>query len=124
MSASNTSVSSGPAPGGPASGPKSRAGTAAFQIATADDNSLRASGAITFANATQTLARLPDARGPVDVDLSRVLNADSATLSVLIAWAARARARGGSLRYLNAPAGLHNLARLSDLDALLFGAGA
>jgi ABC-type transporter Mla MlaB component len=116
MSPSNTSVSGGSAPG-----PQPRAVAAAFQIATADDNSLRASGAITFANATQTLARLPDARGPVDVDLSRVLNADSATLSVLIAWAARARARGGSLRYLNAPSGLHNLARLSDLDALLFG---
>jgi ABC-type transporter Mla MlaB component len=98
--------------------------TSDFRVATADDNRLQASGAITFANATQTLARLPDARGPVEVDLSRVANADSATLSVLIAWAARTRARGGSLRYLNAPAGLHNLARLSDLDALLFGVGA
>jgi|GEM_PF-1075367 len=119
MSTANTkaSISSGPA-----SGPQPRTAAGAFHIATADDNRLHASGAITFANATQTLARLPDARGPVDVDLSRVVNADSATLSVLIAWAARARARGGSLRYLNAPAGLHNLARLSDLDAVLFGA--
>ena len=77
-----------------------------------------------FGKATQVLSRLPEARGPVEVDLSRVANADSATLAVLIAWAAHAQERGGTLRFLNAPAGLRNLARLSDLDALLLGAAA
>jgi ABC-type transporter Mla MlaB component len=102
----------------------SSSSTREFHVATADDNRLQASGSITFDNATQVLSRLPEARGPVEVDLSRVADADSATLAVLIAWAAHAHERGGTLRYLNAPAGLRNLARLSDLDALLLGVAA
>lgn len=90
-----------------------------FHLATDNDNRLRASGAITFANAAQALACLPDARGAIDVDLSGLVKADSATLAVLIAWAAHARAQGGVLRYLHAPVALRNLAHLSDLDSLL-----
>lgn len=90
-----------------------------FRLAADNDNRLRASGAITFANAAQALARLPIARGSVDVDLSGVVKADSATLAVLIAWSARARMQGAALRYLNAPVALRNLAHLSDLDSLL-----
>jgi phospholipid transport system transporter-binding protein len=92
-----------------------------FHIAADNNNGLRASGEITYANAAQVLTQLPEARGPVDVDLSGLLNADSATLAVLIAWSAHARERGAPLRYLNAPPALHNLARLSDVDTLLLG---
>jgi len=95
---------------------------AAFNVAADNDNGLRASGAITFANAAEALAKMPETRGPVDVDLSGMVNADSATLAVLVAWAARASKRGAPLRFKNAPASLHNLARLSDLDGLLLGA--
>ena len=53
------------------------------------------------------------------VDLSELADADSATLAVLIAWAAQARTRGVELRYQNAPQALRTLARLSDVDGLL-----
>ena len=95
-----------------------------FRITTDSANRLRASGAITFSDAARVLAGLPEVRGKVDVDLAGLVDPDSATLAVLIAWAARARARGAELRYLEAPAALHNLARLSDLDSLLLGAAA
>jgi ABC-type transporter Mla MlaB component len=71
---------------------------------------------ITFDNATAALSNPP---APGNVDLSALVDADSATLAVLIAWAAQVRQRGGSLSYLNAPQALRNLARLSDVDGLL-----
>lgn len=71
---------------------------------------------ITFDNAAAALRNAPAEDA---VDLSKLADADSATLAVLIAWAARARARGATLRYLNAPPALRNLAHLSDVDRLL-----
>ena len=71
---------------------------------------------ITFDNAA---AALRDPPATDTVDLAELTEADSATLSVLIAWVAKARARGGTLRYLNVPQTLRNLARLSDVDGLL-----
>ena len=82
---------------------------------------LRVSGVISYANAADALARLPAPRGQgaMDLDLSGLQHADSATLAVLIAWAARARKRGGELHLRNAPQALRNLAHLSDLESLL-----
>ncbi|MFT3791236.1 MAG: STAS domain-containing protein [Rudaea sp.] len=71
---------------------------------------------ISFDNAAAALRAAPQAHS---VDLSKLVDADSAALAVLIAWAARAHARGTNLRYLNAPQALRNLARLSDVDGLL-----
>ena len=71
---------------------------------------------ITFANAATALRDVPAAD---TVDLSGLTDVDSATLAVLIAWSAQARARGAALRYLDAPPALRNLARLSDVDGLL-----
>ena len=42
-------------------------------------------------------------------------------LALLIEWLSVARGAGRSLRYENMPAQLHQLARLSDVDALLSG---
>jgi len=83
---------------------------------------LRVSGAITFANAARALAhspRAPRAGTPLNIDLAALENADSATLAVLIAWSAQANQRGAALRYLRAPQGLRNLARLCNVDGLL-----
>jgi phospholipid transport system transporter-binding protein len=83
---------------------------------------LRVTGAISYANATQALAqapRPPQAGAPLTIDLSALENADSATLAVLIAWSARVRERGSVLRYTRVPEGLRNLARLCEVDALL-----
>jgi len=71
---------------------------------------------ITFANAATALRDVPAAD---TVDLSGLTDVDSATLAVLIAWAAKARARGSTLHCLNAPQALRNLAHLSDVDGLL-----
>jgi len=83
---------------------------------------LRVSGAITYGNAARALSYVPQTPRegtPVSIDLFALQNADSATLAVLIAWSATARARGGQLRYLRAPEGLRNLARLCDVEELL-----
>ena len=98
--------------------------TAAPYFAVESDTlgTLRVSGAISYANAARALLHTPPApRGGsrLDVDLSALENADSATLAVLIAWSAQAVRNGASLRYLRAPQGLRNLAHLCNVDGLL-----
>jgi ABC-type transporter Mla MlaB component len=83
---------------------------------------LRLRGAISFVNAAQAFAAPP--QGPkrgaaLDIDLAALESSDSATLAVLIAWSAAARQRGAALRYLHAPDGLRNLAKLADVEGLL-----
>jgi phospholipid transport system transporter-binding protein len=93
-----------------------------FSVESDTLGTLRVSGAISYANAGRALLHAPlapRAGTPLDVDLSALEKADSATLAVLIAWSARARQRGSELRYRRVPAGLRNLARLSQLDTLL-----
>jgi len=83
---------------------------------------LRLCGAISFVNAAQAFAAPPQAPKRAEnlaIDLAALENADSATLAVLIAWSAQARARGTQLRYLHAPPGLRNLAKLADVEGLL-----
>lgn len=60
------------------------------------------------------------ARGGVaTVDVSGLDGADSATLAILLAWAARARRHGTGLRYAGLPGDLDVLARLADATQLL-----
>ncbi|MGA9335215.1 MAG: STAS domain-containing protein [Rudaea sp.] len=83
---------------------------------------LRLRGAISFANAARAMGQAPQLSRngrALELDLSALENADSATLAVLIAWSAQARRQGSALRYLRAPQGLRNLARLCDVDELL-----
>jgi len=54
------------------------------------------------------------------IDLSAVTGSDSAGLALLIEWLSVARGAGRALRYENIPTQLHQLARLSDVDALVF----
>ena len=82
---------------------------------------LRATGSISFANAGRALAQLPQPPhgAELNVDLGALDGGDSATLAVLIAWSAAARRAGAALRYLRAPQGLRNLAKLCEVDGLL-----
>ncbi len=83
---------------------------------------LRVTGAISYANAARALRQAPQltrAGAELDIDLAALENADSATLAVLIAWAAAVNSRGATLHYRRAPQGLRNLARLCDVDGLL-----
>jgi phospholipid transport system transporter-binding protein len=55
------------------------------------------------------------------IDLAAVTGSDSSGLALLIEWLSVARAAGRTLHYENIPSQLHQLARLSDVDALLSG---
>jgi phospholipid transport system transporter-binding protein len=56
------------------------------------------------------------------IDLSTVTGSDSSGLALLIEWLSVARGAGRTLRYENIPTQVHQLALLSDVDALLSGA--
>jgi phospholipid transport system transporter-binding protein len=55
------------------------------------------------------------------IDLSAVTGSDSSGLALLIEWLSVARGAGRTLRYENIPTQVHQLALLSDVDALLSG---
>ena len=92
-----------------------------FSVESDTMGTLRVSGAISYANAARALTQVPQAprAGAMEIDLSALENSDSATLAVLIAWAAAVNKRGATLRYRRAPQGLRNLARLCDVEGLL-----
>ena len=92
-----------------------------FSVESDTMGTLRVSGAISFANAARALTQVPRAprAGAMEIDLSALENSDSATLAVLIAWAAETNKRGATLHYRRAPQGLRNLARLCDVAGLL-----
>ncbi len=93
-----------------------------FNVESDTLGTLRVSGAISFTNAAGALMQAPQitrAGSTLNLDLAALENADSATLAVLIAWAAQACRGGARLRYLRAPQGLRNLARLCDVEKLL-----
>lgn len=55
----------------------------------------------------------------VAVDLSGVARADSAGVALLVAWMRLARQAQRDIRFLNMPSQMHNIARVSGLDAIL-----
>jgi phospholipid transport system transporter-binding protein len=83
----------------------------------------RLEDALTFA--TVPILRQPGldliaaAPGDVQFDLECVPLTDSAGLALLIDWLAEARARQRTLRYLKVPEALSELAKLSDVEALI-----
>ena len=95
---------------------------ATFRIERADAAHVRVAGDIAFANAAVAVARTDELfAGGTDVtaDLSGLTRADSATLGVLLIWAATAAVRGVRLRFANPPQGLMALAHLCDAEPLL-----
>ncbi len=80
-------------------------------------------GRLGFVEASAALARGTElydpAGGDVAVDLAGLQGVDSATLAVLLAWAARAASAGTQLRFAHAPADLTALAHLCDAEPLL-----
>jgi len=91
-------------------------------IERADAAHVRVVGEIGFANAGDAVARTGELfAGNADVvaDLAGLTRADSATLGVLLIWAAAAAVRGVRLRFANPPDGLKALAHLCDAEPLL-----
>jgi phospholipid transport system transporter-binding protein len=82
----------------------------------------RVSGTLGFTTVTPLLpvgaAAIEQGRAAV-IDLSAVTGSDSSGLALLIEWLSVARGAGRTLRYENIPTQLEQLARLSEVDALL-----
>jgi len=93
-----------------------------FQISAAGPARLEARGELGFGTAAEALkaglALLGS--GAWVVDLAGVTSADSAGLAVLVEWLAVVNERGGTLRFESVPGQLVAIARISDLDDLLF----
>jgi phospholipid transport system transporter-binding protein len=95
---------------------------AQFNIRRVSEGRLEASGALGYESAGQALPAglaLISRGQPCTIDLSRVIEADSAGLAVLVEWLATARNRGAQIRYEGIPAQILAVARISDLDSLL-----
>ncbi len=55
----------------------------------------------------------------LEIDLGGVVRADSAGLALLIEWMARARRSDADIRFLNMPAQMREIARVTEIDAFL-----
>lgn len=97
-------------------------------VSVAADGTVRLAGALTFDTAMPVLKALAAAlgdggrgAGPATFDLGAVTETDSAGLALLVHWRREAERAGGEVRFRGAPAPLRSVARLSGVEALLFG---
>jgi ABC-type transporter Mla MlaB component len=94
-----------------------------FSIERIDAGHARVSGRIGFDEAAAAPARggelYAGGGSAVAVDVGALQDVDSATLAVLLDWAAQARRAGTVLSYTGASAGLRALAQLCDSGPLL-----
>ena len=97
--------------------------SSAFSIERIDAGHARVAGRIGFGEAAAAPARgrelFAGGGRAVAVDLAGLRDVDSATLAVLLDWAAQARRAGTVLGYTAVPAGLMALAQLCDSGPLL-----
>jgi phospholipid transport system transporter-binding protein len=85
----------------------------------------RLEGAVTMPTVTalraEGLRAFAHGKGAIEVDLRGVGRADSGALALLVDWLAWARSAKRELKFLEPPATLLALARLSDVEELLLG---
>ena len=97
--------------------------SAAFTLERTGAGCARLSGRLGFAEAAVAFRRsgelLDGAPASLDVDAGALREVDSATLALLLAWAADAARLGTRLRVRSAPEGLRALAQLCGTEALL-----
>lgn len=95
-----------------------------FEIVAGADGRSSVHGALTFATARRARDeglekfRTCSSRA-CEVDCSGITTSDSAGLTVMLDWLALAKRDGRSLRFVNLPAGLLAIARISDVEELL-----
>jgi phospholipid transport system transporter-binding protein len=93
-----------------------------FGITACSPGRLEAHGAMSYESAARALqaglALIPR-ESECTIDLSKVTEADSAGLAVLVEWLATARIRHTTIHYQAIPAQILAVARISDLDELL-----
>jgi phospholipid transport system transporter-binding protein len=96
------------------------------RLAAAGPGRFELSGVVGFDDAARLLAEGDAAFGALkdaEVDLARIVRADSAGLALLLEWSIAARDAGRSLRYRNIPAAIASLAGISDVAELLAPSG-
>jgi anti-anti-sigma factor len=76
-------------------------------------------GELTFASVPALLQQAPGLIADGRLDLSKVSNADSAGLALLLELTRRAKAKGGDLRLASAPPQVRDLIRFFDLETAL-----
>jgi phospholipid transport system transporter-binding protein len=97
--------------------------SAPFTLERTGAGQARVAGRLGFAEAAAAFRRtgelLEGAPASLELDAADLREVDSATLALLLAWAAHAAHRGTRLRVRPAPQGLHALAHLCGTEALL-----
>ena len=96
--------------------------TSPVRIERIDAANVRVDGEIGFTDAREAVARtreLFDGASKLTIDLGGLKRADSATLGVMLIWAAAAAVRGVRIEFARVPAGLRALAHLCDAEAFL-----
>ena len=98
--------------------------SAPAEVVTVGADRLAVRGALTFATARLASAAGLRAIGAaparrLEVDFAAVTAADSAGLAVCLVWLSRAKRDGRELRFINLPAHIRSLARISEVDALI-----
>lgn len=88
-----------------------------------DGNSIQVKGVLNFATVPElrlTGDNLLKVLAEPVFDFKEVLRSDSAALALLTAWSRSAQKSGKSVRFINIPPQLMDIARLSSLDKILF----
>ncbi len=105
----------------------SKSSSARARLEGAGGGRFRISGVLDATTAGEMLkqSREPFASvAALDIDLAGVSEADSAGLALLIEWVRLAKQAGRSIRFENVPDQIAALARISEVDDLLFGGAA
>ena len=88
-----------------------------------EDGTVAVGGALTFDTVPrvfeQSPAWLERSGGSITIDLCDVSRADSAGLALLVEWLRRAKAKGRSLTFVNAPEQVRSLIRVNGLERAL-----
>lgn len=87
-----------------------------------DGGGLRLDGELGFATARSLWQEADDylpATGAVTIDLGGVTRADSAGVALLIHWTRIQRDHGGVVEFVNIPAQMRSIARVSGVDGIL-----
>ena len=90
------------------------------------DGRFRVSGVLDAATAGDLLKQSKErfTGGDLDIDLAGVSETDSAGLALLIEWMRLAKEAGRSIRFENVPGQISALARISEVEDLLFSSSA
>jgi phospholipid transport system transporter-binding protein len=101
-----------------------RKGSDSVEFVTVSPDRLAIRGALTFRTAkraSEAAARALEGASSqaIEVDCAGVSESDSAGLSMLVNWLALAKRLGRGLKFMNLPAEIHALARISDIDEIV-----